>query len=358
MPERSLHRSELSAENGNRFALLPPAVLRAVHGWDRRDSRAFRPYKHVAMLPAFLATILFSVSAVSGNRAAQLLGGTKANFWRLCFGALLLATYAHTVGGGTRGNAFSILFISGCIGFGIGDMALFQALPRLGSRLSVLLTLCLSSPIAALVEWAWLGTTLTLAEILCGCLILGGVAVALTPGGQLPSAGWERFRGVAFGLLAAVCQALGAVLSRKAFAVVALAGEHLDGVTAAYQRILGGVAVGALVYGTVEWRTRTRKHSAERSTGNVPREKPIRKPAWPWVLINGLTGPALGVSCYQWALKTTSTGVVLPIVAITPIVIIPFSYRIEGERPSLRSLLGGALAVAGAAAMAWVKANS
>src|SRR6185503_15975665 len=82
------------------------------------------------------------------------------------------------------------------------------------------------------------------------------------------------------------------------------------------------------------------------------RETPASR-AWPWVLLNGLTGPALGVSCYQWALKTTSSGVVLPIVAITPIVIIPFSYRMEGERPSLRSIMGGALAVAGAAALAW-----
>jgi len=44
----------------------------------------------------------------------------------------------------------------------------------------------------------------------------------------------------------------------------------------------------------------------------------------------------------------------LPIVAVTPIVIIPFSYRIEGERPSIRSLLGGSMAVACAVALAWV----
>jgi len=303
------------------------------------------------MLAAFLATILFSVSAVSGNRAARLLGGTEANFWRLCFGALLLAAFAHTAGGGIRGTGFPILFISGCIGFGIGDMALFQALPRLGSRLSVLLTLCLSAPLAAVIEWAWLGTGLTVAEIVCGALILGGVAIALMPGGHLPSAGWETTRGIAFGLLAAACQALGAVLSRKAFAVAARAAENLDGITAAYQRILGGVVVGALVYGAVLW------HNRRKTTGLAPNAvepSPGRGRAWPWVLVNGLSGPALGVSCYQWALMTTPTGVVLPIVAVTPIVIIPFSYRIEGERPSIRSLLGGSMAVAGAVALAWV----
>ena len=80
----------------------------------------------------------------------------------------------------------------------------------------------------------------------------------------------------------------------------------------------------------------------------------LGRTAWPWVLVNGLAGPALGVSCFQWALKTTPTGVVLPIVAITPLVIIPFAYRFEGERPSRHSLVGGALAVSGAVALAWV----
>src|SRR5215510_6785201 len=152
------------------------------------------------MLAAFLATLLFSISAVSGNRAARLLGGTEANFWRLCFGAVLLASYAHTAGGGIHGSAFLLLFISGCIGFGVGDMALFQALPRLGSRLSVLLTLCLSSPLAAVMEWFWLRTGLSVAEIVCGLMILAGVALALAPGKQLQPARRQLAWGLSFGL--------------------------------------------------------------------------------------------------------------------------------------------------------------
>src|SRR5262245_33556821 len=305
------------------------------------------------MLAAWLTTVLFSISAVCGNRTAKLLGGTEANFWRLCFAALLLGAWAHGHSSGLTGVALPVFVVSGGIGFGFGDMALFQALPRLGSRLSVLLTLCLSSPLAAVIEWAWLGTELTLAEMLCAGLILAGVAIALMPGGHWPQAGWERMRGVGFGLLAAACQALGAVLSRKAFAVASKASQNVDGITAAYQRILGGVAVGALVYGIVKWREKIRRESnvAGRDAGG---EALPRSHAWPWVLLNGLSGPALGVSCYQWALMTTPTGVVLPIVAVTPIVIIPFSYRMEGERPGLRSLIGGVLAVAGAVALALV----
>ena len=305
------------------------------------------------MLAAFLTTILFSASAVCGNRTAKLLGGTEANFARLCVAAILLAIYGHTLGGGIAGSAFWIFFVSGCIGFGIGDMALFQALPRLGSRLSVLLTLCLSSPLAALIEWQWLHTQLSTAEIVCALVILAGVAVALAPGGHVHIARHDLWWGLSFGLLASFCQALGAVLSRKGFAVAKAAGENIDGITAAYQRILGGVLLGAAVFVVVKYNLR----SPRPDKAGVKEEKqasPWRR-AWPLVLINALAGPALGVSCYQWALKTTPTGVVLPIVAITPIVILPFSFYLEGERPGKRSLLGGAIAVAGAAALAWVK---
>lgn len=294
------------------------------------------------MLAAFATTILFSISAICGNRTAKMLGGTEANFWRLLIAAAVLAACAHTLGGGLGGRGFVIFFVSGCIGFGVGDMALFQTLPRLGSRLSVMLTLCLSSPMAALIEWAWLGTGLSWAEILCGLLILAGVALALAPGEHLHIERRALWVGIGFGLLAALCQAIGAVMSRKAFALAAGAGESIDGITAAYQRLLGGVLLGAVL---LIWVKRA---------SVVPPEPGRWRRAWPWVLANALAGPAVGVSFYQWALKTHASGVVLPIVALTPLVIIPFSYWLEGERPSLRSLLGGALAVCGAAGLGWV----
>lgn len=300
------------------------------------------------------------MSAVCGNRSAKLLGGTEANFWRMCFAAILLGLYGENFGVGLSGSAFPIFFVSGCIGFGIGDMALFQALPRLGSRLSVMLTLCLSSPLAAFIEWAWLGTTLSPAEILCAIVILAGVALALAPDKKLRVARRELAWGLGFGLVASLCQALGAVLSRKAFSLLKLAGEDIDGITAAYQRILGGVAFGAVFLLVVKRDSifDTFFGGGQSTQASLPDRKSRWRRAWPWVLANGLAGPALGVSCYQWALKTTPTGVVLPIVAITPLVIIPFSYHLEGERPTLRSLAGGALAVAGAAALAWASSHS
>jgi drug/metabolite transporter (DMT)-like permease len=309
------------------------------------------------MLAAFLTTILFSISAVSATRTATLLGGSDANFWRLCVATLVLGAFAHLAGGGLAGAGFLIFLLSGCVGFGVGDIALFQAFPRIGSRLSVLLVLCLSSPIGALSEWLWLGTALSSAEIASGLTILGGVALALGPTGREERRTRGFVAGVGFGLVASLCQAGGAVLSRKAFALASAAGENIDGVTAAYQRILGGLALGAVFLLIVKKRTIARLLAApkEAAWGGGPARVQTWRQVWPWVVVNGLAGPALGVSCFQWALKTTPTGVVLPIVAITPLVILPFSRYVEGERPSRRSLLGGLVAVAGAVALALAK---
>jgi len=79
----------------------------------------------------------------------------------------------------------------------------------------------------------------------------------------------------------------------------------------------------------------------------LPGSPTARSRIWPWVVVNALAGPAIGVGCFQWALRDRGTGLVLPIVALTPLVIIPFSRVFEGERPRKRSLVGGVIAVAG-----------
>ena len=288
------------------------------------------------MLPAFLTTILFSISAVCAQRTSKALGGVEANLFRLILATLFLGLWAHTLGQGVGSKAFPTFLWSGLLGFGVGDVALYQALPRIGSRLSILLVHCFAAPIAAATEWLWLGTRMSGTQMIAATLILSGVALALAPGRHLQISRGVFWAGVMFGLFAAIGQGLGAVLSRQAYRIAERAGENVDGLTAAYQRILAGLAVAFIVWMIVKWRVKAdAKKSNER--GRI----------WPWVFANALCGPAMGVGCFQWALSQRSTGVVLPIVALTPLVIIPFSRYVEGERPRKRSLAGGVIAVIG-----------
>ncbi|MDB6129014.1 MAG: hypothetical protein JWM04_121 [Verrucomicrobiales bacterium] len=293
------------------------------------------------MFGALLTTFFFSLSGVFASRTAKYLGGTEANFWRLCIGTLFLALYSYIYGIGLGGEAFPLLFVSGCIGFGLGDLCLFQAYPRIGSRLAILIVHCLAAPFATVTEYFWLGTKVSLREMGCAAIILIGVALALSPRANTGSPRKETGKGVVFGIIAALSQALGAVGTRKAFSIAADHHYSINGINAAYQRIIGGVIVSGLVLVVVkrDYLFSPGKHTAEQATK--------WKIAFPWVVANAIAGPTLGVSCYQWALKTTPTAIVLPVVALTPLVIVPFAWIMEGEKPSLFSLAGGAVAVAG-----------
>lgn len=298
------------------------------------------------MFAAFLCTILFSVSVICGHRSAKLIGGTEANFWRLTTAALLLGTWAFIFGPGLNSEAYPLFILSGFMGIGVGDVTFFQALPKLGSRLTLLLIECLSAPFGAVVEWLWMGTTLTLWQILCGIVILVGVGLALKPGDKVRLSRRDLVSGVAFCTAAALGTAFGAVLSRKAYAVVHSAGQSLDGGSAAFYRVLGGLFIGGLCLLAVKQKElRVQARAPRRMILEVSARK--WRGVWPWVLMNALAGQTLGVSCMQLALEQIPTGLVLAIIAVTPIVVIPLAYVFEGERPTRASLLGGAIAVAG-----------
>jgi drug/metabolite transporter (DMT)-like permease len=295
------------------------------------------------MIAAFLTTIFFSLSAIFANRSIDVVGPVKANLGRLFVGLALLGLYAHGVGGGIGGAGRDWFLLSGLVGMGLGDLASFAALPLLGSRLTVLMVQCLAVPIAMITEWGWLGTTLQADQIAWSFVILTGVLVALLPSKTSPPAVPVKNLGYVFGFLAACGQGIGAVLSRKANALTALAGEPIDGITAAYQRIVGGFVI-TLVY------------FALRPLFTKKPDAPPNKPAqsWSdylWIPANALCGAVIGVSCYQWSLATTPSGIVLPIVATTPLVIVPLSYWLEGKKATARSFMGGVIAVVGVIAL-------
>jgi drug/metabolite transporter (DMT)-like permease len=309
-----------------------------------------RLWLNPAMLAAFITTILWAGSAVCGARSAKIMGGNAANFWRLLCATLVLGAWAHLFGQGLGGASFPFFFLSGLIGVG-ADVFLFQSYLRLGSRLTILIIQCGAAIFGAAIEWIWQGSQLTAGQIAACATILAGVGLALAPGHHLKATRKMLVSGVAFSVLGALGNGFGAVLSRKAFAVAKSAGENIGPATSAYQRLIGGLLVGGISFLAVEWRHRGSQPVAPQAI-EVPRAEKWRM-GWPWVFANAILGQVVGMSCYQWALKTTSTGIVLAIISTAPLVVIPFSSVVEGEKVTWRVVLGAALAVLGAVALTW-----
>ncbi len=313
------------------------------------------------MIPALLTAFLWSLCVVASNRSVKQLGENAANFWRMLLAVAVLGILAHTFGMGLAGAGLIFFILSGVIGFGFGDIGVFYALPRIGSRLTILMAQCLAAPIAGFAEWLWLGTVVSSVQIFAVSLILTGVAIAIFPSRKNPPRiakdGKRFWIGVAFGLLAAFGQGMGAVLSRKAYMEAELAGELITadttagsiwlGASAGYQRLLGGIAIIAafylLSYRIKRWRT----YPEAAHAGDSKSSK------FGFMAFNATTGPIVGLICFQWALATTPSMIVQPIVAMTPLIIMPFAWWMEGDRPSLRAVVGAIVAVLGVIALAW-----
>ncbi len=300
------------------------------------------------MLASFFAAFFFALNATCASRSVRTLGSVRANVGRLAIAVVLLGAFAHMLGGGFASASLPWFIASGVIGMGLGDLGVYAALPLLGSRLTVLMTQCLAAPIAALGEWLWLGTPLTVAQIAWGALILAGVAIAIMPSKASPPRVRVRPIGFLFGVVAACGQGFGALVSRKGVNVAEAADEAAHnaafGLTAAYQRILAGFVFVVIWFLVLRVIGRLPAAPAEatpedRRRGNL------------WMLANGLAGPVLGVGCYQWALATSPSGIVLPIAATAPLLAIPIAFWLEGDRPPRRAIFGGVLAVAGCVAL-------
>jgi drug/metabolite transporter (DMT)-like permease len=301
------------------------------------------------MLASFLAATFFALNATCASHSVRASGSARANLGRLIVAAAVLGLFAHTLGHGFTSASVGWFFLSGLIGMGLGDLGVYGALPLLGSRLTVLMTQCLAAPIAALGEWLWLDTRLTGAQLLWGVVVLAGVIVALLPSRAHPPQVALKPIGFLFGLLAAAGQGLGALVSRKGGLVADAAGELSHnatfGLNAAYHRILAGLVFTALWFLALRCLRKLPARPEPDATS------PARRRARMWILANGLAGPVLGVGCYQWALATTPSGIVLPIAATAPLLSIPIAFWLEGDRPTRRSLIGGVIAVAGCIAL-------
>ncbi len=300
------------------------------------------------MLAALLTTGFFAATAVFARRAALALGAPEANFARLALAAVLLGAWSVAFGYGF-GAARGWFFASGLAGFGLGGLLLFLALPRAGANLANLTVQCSAAVVALVVEWSWLGVPVSHAKLLCCAAIMGGVVLGLAPRSFPQFAPRVLLLGAGLAALSAVGQGVGQVLSRKAFAVLRAEGVKADPGTVTFERVLAGllVAVVALVVVRIL-----------RGSDAAP---PLRTPqsafrnALPWVLLNTLTGPVLGVTCLQWALSQPQwpAGVTQSIIATAPLLTAPLAWKLGEGLPRGRYFAGALLAVAGTVSLFW-----
>ena len=225
-------------------------------------------------------------------------------------------------------RAWAILLISGAIGIGVGDTAFFGALNRLGERRTVLMAETLAPPMTAFIAMVALSEFLSFYAFTGIAITVAGVAwvvVEETTATKIEAA--QHKSGIALGLLAALCQSIGAVTSRFIFLE-----NDISPVWSALIRITGGVAI--LVF----WLPAVRQSYFPPAVRN--------KRLWGVILVTTFIGTFVGITLQQLSIAHVEAGVAQTLIATSALFILPLVV-FRGEKISARAAIGAAVAVIG-----------
>lgn len=298
------------------------------------------------MLFALLTTFLFAGSAICNTRISNLLDTVAANLYRLSLALLALGLLtALTDPRSFHAGGFAWLLLSGFVGFGVGDIGLFSAFLRIGSRLTVLINFCLGTVVGALGDTVLLGVSIAPREWAAIAVVLSGLAVALMAARRRGSRHGSFAAGIVAAVVGAFGQGMGATISQLGREAAAHDGIAISGVSQAFQRVIAGLLCLFVVYQWRRWRGKLT------TTGARPSQ------VLPWLAGAALCGPVLGVSCFQQALNVVgSSGIVMAVVATSPLLLIPLAWLIEGDRPTRFSVIGALVGVGGVIALVLLRA--
>ena len=169
--------------------------------------------------------------------------------------------------------------------------------------------------------WVWAGVAVTAAGVAWVISERLTDRPGVSPGHEGP--------GVALGLLAALGQALGAVISHAAFLKISA-----NPLSSVFFRLLGGIAVVAVGL------------AAESRSGRFGFRMRLNPSSWGWLLLAVFIGTYIAIWLQQVSLKYSPAGIAQTLFATSPLFVLPLA-AFQGERISLRAICGALIAVGG-----------
>lgn len=294
---------------------------------------------HAGELAALGVATCWAFSALFFANATRSMGVLALNIVRLVLGFGFLSAAAWVLRGlplptDASAHAWAWLAVSGLIGFVFGDLCLFMAYVRIGTRLASLM-MALAPLLTALIGWLLLGETLTGRDALGMTLTVAGIGWAVFEGA--PSASGEGSAPQARSLLPGLALGFGGALGQAGGLVLSKLGMGSYNPVAATQvRVVAGIAGYAVILTAVRWWPRVRESLRDRR-------------ALGFATLGAFFGPFLGVSLSLFAVRHTVAGVAASIMALQPVLIIPLVVILHRERVGIGGILGALVAVAGVA---------
>ena len=285
---------------------------------------------------ALIAAFLWAVSSIISVTPARHLGSFAYSRWRMGCTAGILTTMALLTNGweSVAYTHITPMALSGLIGIFIGDTALFACLNRMGPRQAGLLFSC-HAVFSAILGYFLFSETMSSMELMGSALVFSGVATAIFFGRKQAKPSENRFEeirgkvwiGVALGITAALCQALGGIIAKPVMQTT------IDPIAASAIRM-----ITAFIAHSLFWLTGARLAKSI---------NPITLPIFGITALNGFLAMAVGMTLILFALQTGNVGMVALLSSTTPIMVLPLLWLYTKQRPNRYAWLGALLAVTG-----------
>ncbi|BAU62830.1 hypothetical protein STA3757_01810 [Stanieria sp. NIES-3757] len=297
-------------------------------------------------LAALTAAFLWAVSSIVYGLVGQKITPLLLNFIK---GIIAIAFILITLV--WQGEAIpnlpvfpaTLLLLSGAIGIGLGDTAYFAAINHIGARRTLLLE-TLAPPISAGLALIFIGEQLTSISW-CGVfLTLLGVAWVISERNPVVNNSHNLKIGIVWGLLAALSQAIGAVLSR-----FALIDSNITPLWSTLLRLVAGTIIVSLLLlfpavNQIKSIIQNKYSAAAPFSFSFSGASFISLGGT--ITLASFTSTYLGIWLQQISLKFAPTGIAQTLLSTSPLFILPIAIAL-GEKVSFRAILGVFVAVGG-----------
>ena len=227
---------------------------------------------------------------------------------------------------------FWVICLSGFVGIFLGDTALFATMRRIGPRRTAVM-FAANGPFGALLGYYFLGETLELYTLLgCSCVVSGVIIAILYGRNNHNVHDLEKTHGplwiaLLMGLVAAFCQAVGAILVKPALQAGA------DPVAVSALRVAVSVIMLMLLLF---------------SPASVFRaQNPLTGAIFWRTAISGFLAMAMGMTLVLFALSGGKVGVVTVLSSTSPILVLPILWYTTRQPPTTGAWIAALLVVLG-----------
>ena len=301
-------------------------------------------------LIALITTLCWSLGIFPFTEAAKRIGSAPLNQYRLLLAWIIISIILffwndlNFVELFTEPQPYHFIFLglSGIIGFSIGDYCSFNSFKLLGPKLASLYT-TFAPGAALLIGYIALNESVNLIGIFGILITVSGViwlTLSKKDSNAATQVGYTRDkRGIIYGIIGALCQGTGLVLSKYGIDYYEV---KLQTMHAVWIRLLFAFSAAFIV-----------SLLAGKLKAN---SKPIftnEKNNLPFLFFGTILGPVMGVTLSLFAIQKLEVAVAQTIFALLPLFVLPISLIIYKERITSQSVFACLLALVGVLLLIW-----